>query len=45
MRVQQGADLSKGRRQDVELDVCGLTDGEVARSCGISLMLVTLAAA
>jgi len=45
MHVQQGADLSKGRRRDVELDVRGLTDGEVARYCGVGLMLVTSAAA
>ena len=45
MHVQQGVDPSKGWRQDVELDVRGLTDGEVVRSCGVGLMLVTLAAA
>jgi len=47
MHVQQGADLSKGQRQDVKLDVCGtgLTDSKVARSCGISQVLVTSAVA
>jgi len=44
MHVQQGADPSKGWWRDVKLDMggTGLTDSEVARSCGISQVLVIL---